>query len=76
LGDQLKEGEMRGKWDGRKYTHILGTKLEGKRPHTRPKCRRKNNIKMDIGEIRCANVEWIYLEDRDQYQVLKKHLTY
>jgi hypothetical protein len=33
----------------------------------RPRCRWDDNIKMDLKEIGCENVNWIYLaQDRDQ----------
>jgi hypothetical protein len=44
-------------------------KPEGKRLLTRPKCRWKDNIKMDIREIGFGGVDWINLaENRDHQQ--------
>jgi len=46
-------------------------KLEGKRPHGRPRLRWENNIKMDIQEVGCGVMDWIELaQDRDRWQVL------
>jgi hypothetical protein len=40
---------------------------EGKRPLGRPKCRRENNIRMDLREIRWEGVDWKHLaQDKDQ----------
>jgi hypothetical protein len=40
---------------------ILAREHEGKRLHERPRCRWENNIKMDLRQIGCDNVEWIHL---------------
>ena len=37
----------------------------------RPRRRWEDNIKMDLQEVRCGNMEWIKLaEDRDRWQAL------
>ena len=42
-------------------------KSEGKRPLGRPRCRREDNIQMDLREVGCEPGDWIALaEDRDQ----------
>jgi hypothetical protein len=44
---------------------------EGKKPLRRPRCRRENNIKMDLREIGWDGMDWIDLaQDRDQWRVL------
>jgi hypothetical protein len=46
---------------------ILVGKPEGKRPLGRPRRRWVGNIKMDLGEIKSEDVDWIDLaQDRDQ----------
>jgi hypothetical protein len=46
---------------------ILMGKPEGKRPVGRPRRRWVDNIKMDLRDIGCGGMDWIYLaEDRDQ----------
>jgi len=40
---------------------ILVGKPEGKRPLGRPKCRWEGNIKMDLQEVECGNMDWIKL---------------
>jgi hypothetical protein len=46
---------------------ILVGKPEGKRPLGKPRRRWVNNIKMDIREIGCGDMDWIDLaQDRDQ----------
>jgi len=36
-------------------------KPEGKRPLERPRCRWKDNIKMDLQEVGCGGMDWIEL---------------
>jgi hypothetical protein len=38
---------------------------EGERPLARPKCRWKDNIKMNLGEMECKGVCWINLVQED-----------
>jgi hypothetical protein len=45
--------------------YILVSKPEGKRALRRPRLRWRYNIKLDLKEIHCSNVEWILLaQDR------------
>jgi hypothetical protein len=46
---------------------ILAGKPEGKRPLGRPRCRWKNNIKMDVREIGWGDIDWIDVA-QDRYQ--------
>jgi hypothetical protein len=48
-------GERRGVY------RILVGKLEGKRPLGRPRCRWKDNIRMDLQEVGCESMDWIEL---------------
>jgi hypothetical protein len=42
---------------------------EGKRPLGRPRCRRENNIKLDLREIGIDGMKWIQLaQDRVQWR--------
>jgi hypothetical protein len=44
---------------------------EGKRPLGRPRCRREDNIRMDLREIEWGGMDWIDLaQDRDQWRAL------
>ena len=46
-------------------------KPEGKTPLGRPRPRWEDNIKMDLQEVGCGGMEWIYLaEDRDRWRAL------
>jgi hypothetical protein len=46
-----------------------GWRTRGKRPLGRPRCRWKDNIKIDLREIGWCGMDWILLaEDRDQWQ--------
>jgi hypothetical protein len=46
-------------------------KPEGKRPLGRPRCRRADNIKIDLREIRWDGMDWIDVaQDRDQWRTL------
>jgi hypothetical protein len=42
------------------YRSMVG-KPEGKRPLGRPRCRRVDNIRMDLGEVGWGDVDWIGL---------------
>jgi hypothetical protein len=46
-------------------------KPEGKRSLGRPRRRWENNIKMDLEEVGCGDMDWIDLaRDRDRWQAL------
>jgi hypothetical protein len=50
---------------------ILVEMPEGKTPPARPSRRWEDNIKMDLGEIRWGDMDWIDLaEDRDQWRAV------
>jgi hypothetical protein len=50
---------------------ILVGRSEGKRPLGRPRCRRVDNIKMDLRDIGLDGMDWIGLaQDRDQWRAL------
>ena len=50
---------------------ILVGKPDGKNPLGRPRLRWKNNIKMDLQEVGCGDMDWINLaQDRDRWRAL------
>jgi hypothetical protein len=50
---------------------VLVGKPDGKRPLTRPRHRWEDNIKMDIQEVECEDMDWIELaQDREQWRSL------
>jgi hypothetical protein len=54
---------------------ILVEKPEGKRPIAIPRRRWKDNIKMDLREIRWGGMDWIDLaQDMDQWRALVKKI--
>jgi hypothetical protein len=56
-------GEKRG------ICRVLVGKPEGKRPLGRPRHRWEDNIKINLQEVRCEGMDWIYLaQDRDGWQ--------
>jgi len=60
---ELHMGELRGVY------RVLVGKPEGKRPLWRPRHRWEDNIKMDLQEVRCGDMDWIELaQDRDRWQ--------
>jgi len=68
------------KWAGhiarmgeRRVTYwVLVEKLEGKRPHGRPRRKWEDNIKMDLQEVGWRDMKWIDLsQNRDSWRVLE-----
>ena len=58
-------GERRGVY------RVLVGKPEGKRLLWRPRCRWEDNIKMDLQEVGCGDIDWIELaQDRDRWRAL------
>jgi hypothetical protein len=52
------------------YSILVG-RPEGRRPLERPRCRREDNIKMDLREIGFVDVDWIHwAQDRDRWRAL------
>jgi hypothetical protein len=50
---------------------VLVGKPEEKRPLGRPRHRWEDNIKMDLREVGCRDMDWIGLaQDRDSWRVL------
>jgi len=50
---------------------ILVGKPEGKRPLGRPRRIWEDNIKMDLEEVGCGDMDWIELaQDRDKWRAL------
>ena len=48
---------------------VLVGKPEGKRPLERPRLRWEENIKMDLQEVGCGGMDWIYVaQDRDRWR--------
>ena len=61
MGHVVCMGERRGIY------RILVGKPEGKRPLGRPRHRWEDNIKMDLQEEGCGDIDWIKLaQDRDR----------
>jgi hypothetical protein len=58
-------GEERGVY------RVLVGKPEGKRPLGSPRCRWKDNIRMDLQEMGCGGMDWIELaQDRDRWRAI------
>jgi hypothetical protein len=50
---------------------VLVGKSEGKRPLERPKHRCEDNIKVDLQEVGCGDMDWIdRAQDRDRWRAL------
>ena len=50
---------------------VLVGKSEGKIPLGRPRRRWKDNIKMDLQDVGCGDIDWIELaQDRDSWRAL------
>ena len=64
-GNVARMGEWRGVY------RVLVGKPEGKRPLGRPRRKWEDNIKMDLQEVGCGDVDWIELaQDRERRWVL------
>jgi hypothetical protein len=65
VGHVARMGERRG------VRRVLVRKPEGKRPLERPRRRWEDNIKMDLQEVGCGDMDWIDLaQDRDRWRAL------
>jgi hypothetical protein len=52
------------------YSILVG-KSESKRPNGRPRCRRKDYIKMNLHEVGWGSMDWIDLaQDRDRWRAV------
>jgi hypothetical protein len=57
--------------EGEGIYRVLVGKPEGKRPLRRPRCRWEDNIKMDLQEVECGGMDWIWLaQDRDRWRAI------
>jgi hypothetical protein len=55
---------------------VLVGKLEGRRQLGRPRRRWEDNIKIDLQEVGCGDMDWIELaQDRDRWRALVKAVT-
>jgi hypothetical protein len=64
-GHVARKGEVRGAYN------ILVGNPEGRRPLGRTRRRWEDNIKMDLREIVCGDVDWIHwAQDRDRWRAL------
>jgi hypothetical protein len=53
------------------YIGFWWRKLRGKRPLGRPRRRWEDNIRMDIQEVGCGDMDWIGLaQDRDRWRAI------
>jgi len=58
-------------WVRRGGYRVLVEKPEGKRPLGGPRLRWVDNIRMDLQEVRCGYMDWIWLaQDRDRWRTL------
>jgi len=66
-GHVEREGEEHG--DRRGVYRVLVGKPEGKTPLERPRRRWEDNIKMDLQEVGCGDMDWMDVaQDRDRWR--------
>jgi hypothetical protein len=59
--------------EDRGVNKVLVGKPEGKRPLGRPKRRWEDNIRMDLQEVGCGDIDWIELaQDRDSWRLVNE----
>ena len=64
-------GHVASKGGGREIYRGLVGKHERKRPIGRPRCRWEDNIKMDLQEVECGDVDWMHLaQARDRWRTV------
>ena len=57
--------------EGRGLYRVLVEKPEGKRPLGRHRRRWEDNIKTDLQEVECGDMDWVELaQDRDRWRAL------
>jgi len=74
-GEKIEKYEMGGACsvygERRGVYRVLVGKPEGKRPLGRPRSRWEDNIKMDLQEVGCGDMDWIELaQDRNRWRAL------
>jgi len=80
-GGKIEKNEMGGACSAyggkeRGHTGFLLGKAEGKRLHGRPRRRWEDNVKMDLQEVGCGDMDWIELaQDRDRWRALANAVT-
>jgi len=69
--DKIEKNEMGGAYSAMGERRGRVGKPDGKRPHGRPRLRWEDNIKVDLQEVGCGDVDWIELaQDRDRWRAL------
>ena len=64
-------GHVARMWERRDVYRVLVGKSEGTRPLGRPRRRWEDNIKADVQEVGCRDMEWIELaQNRDRWRAL------
>jgi hypothetical protein len=56
---------------GKGLNRVSLRKPKGKNPLGRPRCRWKDNIGMDLQDVRCEGIDWIELaQDRERWRAI------
>jgi hypothetical protein len=68
---KIWEGHAARMWEGKEVDRVSVRKPEGKKPLGKPRRRWDDNTKIDLQEVGCRGMDWMYLaQDRSRWLAL------